>query len=204
MGATGCTAGNATKGETMSKEGKKPIGKIVLIVLAVLVVVCVVGAMGGKKTTTTPPADSSSQTSEQSAAASDTAATSDDKQEDSTDNLVVGTTVNLADGLSVTVDSVETGLSNYDGSAITGIHVTYVNNGDEGASYNLYDWKGEDANGAQQSTTYYSNGADELSSGTLAKGGTVSGNIYFKGDITRALYFGSILSKTASASWTLA
>ena len=188
----------------MSKEGKKPIGKIVLIVIAVLVVVGVVGAMGSKKTTTTPPADSTQQSTQDSAAASDSSAASDDKQADSTDNLVVGTTVNLADGLSVTVDSVETGLANYDGSAITGIHVTYVNNGKEGASYNLYDWKGEDANGAQQSTTYYSDGTDELSSGTLAQGGTVSGNIYFKGDIARALYFGSIIDKTASASWSLA
>ncbi len=189
----------------MSKEGKKPVGKIVLIVIAVLVVVGIVGAMGGNKTTTTPPADSSSQTSEAGATAGDSAtAASEDKKEDSTDNLVVGTTVNLSDGLSVTVDSVETGLANYDGSAVTGIHVTYVNNGKEGASYNAYDWKGEDANGAQQSTTYYSNGADELSSGTLAQGGTVSGNIYFKGDIARALYFGSIINKTASASWSLA
>ena len=35
---------------------------------------------------------------------------------------------------------------------MTGVHVTHTNNGDDGASYNVYDWKGEDANGAQQST----------------------------------------------------
>ena len=184
----------------MAKEGKRSIGKIVLIVVVVLVIVGAVGSMGGKKTTTTAP-DSAQQTEQSGENPQD--ASSQDKSEESTENLVVGTTVNLPDGLSVTVDSVEPGLANYDGSAMTGIHVTYTNNGDDGASYNVYDWKGEDANGAQQSTGYYSEGSDELSSGTLAKGGTVSGNVYFKGDLARVLYFGNLLEKTATASWSL-
>lgn len=183
----------------MAKEGKKPIGKIVLIVVVVLVVVGAIGSMGGNKTTTTAP--ESTQQTEQSDAKDQSA--TEQKTEESTENLVVGTTVNLPDGLSVTVDSVEPGLTNFDGSAMTGVHVTYTNNGDDGASYNVYDWKGEDANGAQQSTGYYSEGSDELSSGTLAKGGTVSGNVYFKGDLARVLYFGNPLEKTATASWSL-
>lgn len=183
----------------MAKEGKKPIGKIVLIVVVVLVVVGALGSMGGNKTTTTAP--ESTQQTEQSDAKDQSA--TEQKTEESTENLVVGTTVNLPDGLSVTVDSVEPGLTNFDGSAMTGVHVTYTNNGDDGASYNVYDWKGEDANGAQQSTGYYSEGSDELSSGTLAKGGTVSGNVYFKGDLARVLYFGNLLEKTATASWSL-
>ena len=72
------------------------------------------------------------------------------KEEQPTTDLAVGTTVTTTAGLSVVVDSVQPGLTNYDGSTMTGIHVTYVNNGDEGADYNIYDWKGEDANGAQQ------------------------------------------------------
>ena len=189
----------------MAKEGKKPIGKIVLIVIVALVVIGAIGSMGGKKTTTTAPSDATQQEQSADSSKSDTKSDekADSKAEDSTENLAIGTTVNLPSGLSVTVDSVEPGLANYDGSTVTGIHVTYVNNGDEGASYNLYDWKGEDANGAQQSTTYYSDGSDELSSGTLAKGGTVSGNIYFKGDLACALYFGNMFEKTATASWTL-
>ena len=183
----------------MAKEGKKPIGKIVLIVVVVLVVVGAIGSMGGNKTTTTAP--ESTQQTEQSDAKDQSA--TEQKTEESTENLVVGTTVNLPDGLSVTVDSVEPGLTNFDGSAMTGVHVTYTNNGDDGASYNVYDWKGEDANGAQQSTGYYSEGSDELSSGTLAKGGTVSGNVYFEGDLARVLYFGNLLEKTATASWSL-
>ena len=183
----------------MAKEGKKPIGKIVLIVVVVLVVVGAIGSMGGNKTTTTAP--ESTQQTEQSDTKDQSA--TEQKSEESTENLVVGTTVNLPDGLSVTVDSVEPGLTNFDGSAMTGVHVTYTNNGDDGASYNVYDWKGEDANGAQQSAGYYSEGSDELSSGTLAKGGTVSGNVYFKGDLARVLYFGNPLEKTATASWSL-
>lgn len=183
----------------MAKEGKKSIGKIVLIVVVVLIVVGAIGSKGGNKTTTTAP--ESTQQTEQSDSKEQPA--TEQKTEDSTENLVIGTTVNLPNGLSVTVDSVEPGLANYDGSTMTGVHVTYVNNGDDGASYNVYDWKGEDANGAQQSTGYYSDGTDELSSGTLAKGGTVSGNIYFEGDLARALYFGSVLDKTAAASWSL-
>ncbi|WP_198666423.1 DUF4352 domain-containing protein [Paratractidigestivibacter faecalis] len=183
----------------MAKEGKKPMGKIVLIVVVVLVVVGALGSMGGNKTTTTAP--ESTQQTEQSDAKDQSA--TEQKTEESTENLVIGTTVNLPDGLSVTVDSVEPGLANYDGSAMTGIHVTYTNNGDDGASYNVFDWKGEDANGAQQSSGYYSDGSDELSSGTLAKGGTVSGNVYFKGDLARVLYFGNVLEKTATASWAL-
>lgn len=183
----------------MAKEGKKPMGKIVLIVVVVLVVVGALGSMGGNKTTTTAP--ESTQQTEQSDAKDQSA--TEQKTEESTENLVIGTTVNLPDDLSVTVDSVEPGLANYDGSAMTGIHVTYTNNGDDGASYNVFDWKGEDANGAQQSSGYYSDGSDELSSGTLAKGGTVSGNVYFKGDLARVLYFGNVLEKTATASWAL-
>lgn len=183
----------------MAKEGKRPIGKIVLIVVVVLVVVGAIGSMGGNKTTTTAP--ESTQQAEQSGSEEQSA--TEQKAEESTENLVIGTTVNLPDGLSVTVDSAEPGLTNFDGSAMTGVHVTYTNNGDDGASYNVYDWKGEDANGAQQSTGYYSEGSDELSSGTLAKGGTVSGNVYFKGDLARVLYFGNLLEKTATASWTL-
>ena len=111
------------------------------------------------------------------------------KEEQSTTDLAVGATVTTAAGLSVVVDSVQSGLTNYDGSTMTGIHVTYVNNGDEGADYNIYDWKGEDANGAQQNQGYYSEGSDELQSGTLAAGGSVAGNIYFDGDIKEDTVF---------------
>ncbi len=118
-------------------------------------------------------------------------------------DLAAGTSVELENGLTVTVDSVETGLANYDGSVVVGVHVTYTNNGDDTANYNPYDWKGEDAQGAQEYTTFYSEGADELSSGTLAAGGSVSGNVYFEDGTVKALYFASMVADEPTASWTL-
>lgn len=155
------------------------------------------------------PAASSTSTSDD-APSSDTSATDASTDaagagaaEDYT-NLAVGTSVNLENGLVVTVDSVQSGLTNYDGSSVVGIQVTYVNNGDEGANYNPYDWKGQDAQGAQESSIYYADGTNQLSAGTLAAGGSVTGNIYFAGDTVMALYFSSVLSDTPTASWTLA
>ncbi len=144
----------------------------------------------------------SDDTEQEDDAADEGSSDSETNQQASTD-LAVGTTIELDDGLSVTVDSVEMGLVNYDGSEIVGIHVTYANNGDEGASYNIYDWKGEDASGAQEYSTYYSEATDELGSGTLAAGGTKSGTIYFEGDTIKALYFASMLDDTPTASWVL-
>ncbi len=169
---------------------KKNFAAKVVAILAVGTIAIGATACGGKTTTTSSDGGQTQQ--------AETA-----QEAESTENLAVGTTVNLPDGLSVTVDSVEPGLANYDGSTVTGIHVTYVNNGSEGASYNPYDWKGQDANGAQQSTTFYSDASDELKSGTLAEGGTVSGNIYFDGDITSALYFENMFNDSPSASWAL-
>lgn len=40
--------------------------------------------------------------------------------------------------------------------------------------------------------------------GTLAAGGSVAGNIYFDGDIKKALYFANMFDKSATASWVLA
>lgn len=119
-------------------------------------------------------------------------------------DLAPGTSVVFENGLSVTVDSVETGLENYDGSTVVGVHVTYVNNGDESADYNPYDWKGEDANGAQEYNTYYDAAEDALNSGSLAAGGSVSGTIYFKEGTIKALYFASAIADEPAASWTLA
>ncbi len=134
---------------------------------------------------------------------SDNTTADDTETTDGYTDLTVGTTLELDSGLTVTVDSVETGLVNYDGSEIVGVQVTYVNNSDETASYNEYDWKGEDAQGAQEYCTYYSEATNSLSSGTLAAGGTVSGMLYFEADTIRVLYFSSVISNEATASWAL-
>ena len=139
--------------------------------------------------TSAAPADASDGTT-------DTAAQSQD--------LALGTSITLADGLSVSVDSVDTSLTKYDGSPITAVTVTYTNGGSQEASFNVYDWKAQDTQGAQRSQTFYS-GDDvvSLGSGTLAPGGTVTGAVCFEGDITKALYYASMFSNSATASWSL-
>ena len=98
----------------------------------------------------------------------------------------------------------QAGLVNYDGSTVTGVRVTYTNGGDGEASFNMLDWKGQDAQGVQQYTTYYGDAEDALGSGTLAPGGTASGMLYFDGDLAKVLYYSSLLSSSATASWTVA
>lgn len=128
------------------------------------------------------------------------------KGDDASDaqDLAVGTSIDLEDGLSVTVDAVDTSIVNYDGSPLVGVQVTYVNNSDKSADYNMYDWKGEDAQGAQENSTFYSDGDKELSSGSLAPGGTKTGFLYFKEGTVKALYYSSVLSDGPAASWSIA
>ena len=114
-----------------------------------------------------------------------------------------GSSITLKNGLVLTVDGVVTGLQNYDGSPITQVSVTYQNNGSSQASFNPYDWKAEDAQGAQRSQTYYSNGENELNSGTLAAGGTVSGNLYFEGDVVKVLYENAFIGRGSDVSWDI-
>lgn len=119
-------------------------------------------------------------------------------------DLALGTSITLGNGLSVSVDSVDTSLTKYDGSPITAVTVTYTNGGSQEASFNVYDWKAQDTQGAQRSQTYYS-GDDvvSLGSGTLAPGGTVTGAVCFDGGITKALYYASMFTNSATASWSL-
>lgn len=121
----------------------------------------------------------------------------------STTDLAIGTSITTEDGLVVSVDGVQAGLKNYNGDAITGITVTYTNNGSKELSFNSFDWKAEDANGAQRSNAYYSESDNELNSGTLAAGGTVTGDVYFDGNATKALYYASMISDKPTASWLL-
>ncbi|WP_251231328.1 DUF4190 domain-containing protein [Adlercreutzia aquisgranensis] len=119
-------------------------------------------------------------------------------------NLAVGTVVEDSNGLSVSVDSFQTGVEmKYSDSPLTVIAVTYVNNGSKDASFNPYDWKCQDANGVQGDRAFVMEGENELSSGSLAPGGTVSGNVYFEGEGVLALYYTNMFNDGADASWVL-
>lgn len=129
---------------------------------------------------------------------------SDDVENAGNEKLTVGTSVELSNGMTVTVDEVTPGLINYDGSAVTGVRVTYMNNGDETLSFNSCDWKGESVNGVQSDNTYYSEATEELSYGDLSAGGTVSGYVYFEGDVSSILYYSSPFADKPAATWAIA
>jgi hypothetical protein len=59
------------------------------------------------------------------------------------------------------------------------VNVTIRNLGTDEVSYNPFDFKVQDANGAQESETFASLD-DSLNSGTLAPGGKVTGSIPFE------------------------
>lgn len=122
---------------------------------------------------------------------------------DSSQTAAAGNSITLKNGLVLTVDGVVTGLQNYDGSPLTQVSVTYQNNGNSQASFNPYDWKAEDAQGAQRSQAFYTDGENELHSGTLAAGGTVSGNLYFEGDVVKVLYENAFIGRGSDVSWDI-
>lgn len=121
-----------------------------------------------------------------------------------TTGLALGASVTLKDGLKVTAAETRV-IEKYDGSAMTAVRVSYENTGTEQASFNTFDWKGQDAQGAQRSATMVSDDSmPYLGSGDLAAGGSAEGWIFLDGEPTEALYFASILSDTATATWALA
>ena len=159
-------------------------------------------ALEGPGVASTSAASASS--AQAASASSEPAAAEQAQTAQQTTQLAIGSSVTLDNGLTVSADEVQTGLVNYDGTAMIGVRVTYVNGSSSQASYNTLDWKGQDAQGAQNYGSYYSDGTDELNSGTLAPGGTVSGMLYFDGDVVELLYYGSVFSNAPTASWSLA
>lgn len=115
--------------------------------------------------------------------------------------MKVGQSVTLDDGLVVRVKAVKTGLVDYDGSKVTCVTVTYKNSSDEKVSFDSYDWKAENKKGTQRDTMYFGKQKDELSYGELKKGGSVTGNVYFKGVPVRIVYDPVSLGENQDIGW---
>ena len=211
----------AIKGKNSSKG--MAIAGVVLCAVSCVVVLVTQSAFkaaldsttSGSKPVATSSADQSS-SSAQDAAAQSSSAQEEQKPEQKPEekaeekpeakdftNLAVGTSVELGDGLVITVNSVEPGIQSYGDKVIVGVNVTYANNGSKSQSFNPYDWKGEDANGAQRTTTFYMDGTDELNSGKLSPGGSVTGNMYFEDGTVRVLYYNNMFNDEPTASWNL-
>ena len=131
--------------------------------------------------------------------------TSSDTSDASNSNMELGMNATSDKGLSVVVTSVEAGVPKYSGSSetATAVTVTYQNNGSEQASFNMFDWKAEDSQGAQRSATTVVGDSTHtaLDSGTLAAGGSVTGTIYFEGEISKVLYENAFWGKGSNVSW---
>ena len=194
-------AGRVQTSKGAKSGGGVAIAGIVLCIVALVVTLAVQAACSAALDSVTK--GETGTVANSAAPASGEGASASGQSDADTSNMAVGQTVDMANGLSITVNSVSPGLINYDGSTVTGVTVTYVNNGTSGASFNLYDWKAEDANGAQRSITYYSEATDDLSSGTLSTGGTVTGNIYFDEPVVKVYYYSNLLSSDSDIAWNV-
>ena len=103
--------------------------------------------------------------------------------------------------------SAKKGPKDYSGKATLAVTVTYDNAaGTEAASFNEFDWKTEDADGARaQDTAILAGSAKSLGSGEVAPGGKKTGTIYFTGGkFTKIIYEPSFLASEENLStWTL-
>lgn len=117
------------------------------------------------------------------------------------ENLSVGSAVNYSNGLTVSVDKVETGLTTTSGSKIVCVTVTYKNNGSSSLDYNSFDWKVEDTNGTLRTYAIYPSGENELNSGELSPGASVTGNLYFEAPVSKIIYEANYWNSDGNASW---
>lgn len=119
-------------------------------------------------------------------------------------HMPLGQTVTLEDGLSITANSVGIITKSYSDEQLACVNVTYVNNGSSNASFSTFDWKSENANGVQTSASYYSSDNEQLESGQLVPGGTITANVYFSADATRILYFSNMFQSESQIGWVIA
>lgn len=194
IGTVSCVRGKK------SGKGLTIAGLIICIVSLVVVfatqnmyVKAIDEATSGASVTSTSQSSSSSSSDNGSQAAGD---------------LPVGTTASLSNGLEVTVNSVTSGLANYNGEEFTSVTVTYTNTGSDTLSFNTYDWKAQDSQGAQRSATFEVGGdaADSsarLDSGSLAAKGNVTGVLEFDGQISKVIYSPSFISDKNNVTWVV-
>jgi hypothetical protein len=153
---------------------KKPIFKRVwfwLLVILVVIIAAVSGGGGGDSSTSTSGSASTESASNDGGAA---ASAKDDKPKT---DVAAGETVTM-DDVQVTSTPLTPVTPQYSNSSYLCTTVTYVNGGKDSASFNTFDWKLQDPQGASRDATF--GGSDKtLNSGDLAPGGTVSGDVCF-------------------------
>jgi hypothetical protein len=154
---------------------KKPIYKRIwfwlLVILVVIIIAAVSGGGGGDSSTSTSGSASTESASNDGGAAAAPAA------DEAKTDVAAGETVTM-DDVQVTSTALTPVKPQYSNSSYLCTTVTYVNGGKKSASFNTFDWKLQDPQGASRDATF--GGSDKtLNSGDLAAGGTVSGDVCF-------------------------
>lgn len=203
VGAVLAIVGIVQTGKGKRRGRGMAVAGLVIAVLSVVIVLVTQSMYSAAIDSVTNGAQPTDASSSSAAPAASTDAASSSASSADYSNMAPGQSVDLDNGIAVSVDKVEAGLSNYDGSKVTQVTVTYKNNGSSNASFNAFDWKASDANGAQRDETYYASQENALNSGTLSAGGTVTGTVAFEGDITKVYYYSSIVQSDSNIAWAV-
>jgi hypothetical protein len=145
--------------------------KILTVIIAIVIIGGIAGAMGGNKNDTAINTGNSSSQSEKGA----------EKTE-----FKVGETASFNDK-SITVTEVQ---RNYDtgnqfakpesGKEFVIVTVNIVNNSNSNLDYNTFEFKMQDSNGVQQSEAFTALTEGKLNTGSLAKGGKITGKLAYE------------------------
>lgn len=112
--------------------------------------------------------------------------------------MKIGQSVALENGLTVTVLDAQKVQQPYTDKEQMRVTVSYINNGDKSVSYNLLDWKSENAQGVERSIEIPIGDDNSLDSGKLKPGGSITGNVYFENDIKKVYYYSNMLTQSES------
>ena len=156
----------------MNTKEKKPVYKKVWFWILLVVIVGVIGAGSSQNGAKVVNSNNSNQSSELQNA---------EKTE-----FKVGETIAF-DGKEVTVKSLERNWTSSnqfikanEGKEFVKANVSIVNKSNSELSFNTFDWKIEDANGAIEGPSFTASDSDSLGSGNLAVNGKKEGSVIFE------------------------
>lgn len=176
----------------MTREEKGAVMKKGLIIG--LVAVLVVAALAG--------CGSSAKSSSKAGSDSQASAPAQQEKKDFS-NMSVGDSATLDNGLTVSVLEVKDVQQQYTNDPQKCVTVSYANDGNDSVSYNLFDWKSENADGVERSVEMAMGDDNALDSGKLKAGGKITGNIYFKPDAAKVYYYSNFFKSESEICWNI-
>lgn len=163
----------------MNNKEKKPLYKKVWFWVIIVIVIGAIGAGSSQNGAKVVNSDNPNQSSE--------------SQQAEKTEFKVGETIAF-DGKEVTVKSLQRSwvsdnqfIKPNDGKEFIKATVTIVNKSSGELSFNKFDWKVEDANGAIEGPSFGASASDDLSSGDLAVNGKKEGSVIFEAQTGSAI-----------------